>query len=248
MDKVTTLLEKGEAGFLEAAKKRSITLNNNERFSTAIAIIPQIKNILTEETFLNTLLYSRSNLTGWPFWRDSRKNPNDQNRPKMDSKQKWHCFEIGETHNNTFQKSLSFWSIENSGLFYQERQLRGDFYEDEQPFLSPKLIAIRAAEVIAIGLSFAKALRADEEAYLDFAFRWTGLKGKKLQLMFGVPTDSSSTQDTYESFLRVPVIASSFSIPEYVYEATRGLFRLFHNGDMREIIKKNVEDILKNKF
>src|SRR5205085_2300276 len=125
-------------------------------------------------------------LTGWPPWVDSRSfhEPHTAPYPKDGG---WEAL-IWNARTSWAVKEMDFWRIEPSGRFYAART-----YEDDTSrtllergvkpgqVLDFALTITRAAEQIAIVRAFANAMGADPTmAILNFAFRWTGLKGREL--------------------------------------------------------------------
>jgi hypothetical protein len=83
-----------------------------------------------------------------------------------------------------------------------------------------------------VGLAFAKALGwKSEEARLGFAFRWTKLKGRRLEPWANpaVPISATGTaqDDTVTTFVELLLDTPESAVAPYVDQATRELFALF---------------------
>jgi hypothetical protein len=120
------------------------------------------------------------------------------------------------------------------GQFYLGRILQDDISDEVRPktILDPILVILRTAEVMAVGLAFAKALGWDPESTrLGFAFRWTRLTGRQLDCWSNPMVPISSTDrahdDVAETFVEIPLITPVNAIAPYVEQAIRDLFVLF---------------------
>ena len=103
----------------------------------------------------------------------------------------------------------------------------------------------KAAEAIAVGIAFAKAMSCDvEKTQLAFGFRWTKLNGREL-VSWIEPTRhlrpiGSAYQDEVSVFIEVPLETPLSALGEYVNQAVKPLFEIF-NGF--ELSKDVIEDL-----
>jgi hypothetical protein len=162
--------------------------------------------------------------------------------------------------NSLWGAHLDFWRIDPNGSFYC---LRG--YEDDLP--NPRaqkpqpgkqldfLLQIsRAAEIISVALSFARAMGCkDDRTSLAFAFRWTGLLGRHLTSWVNPErtffSRDESRQNVKVTQAMVPLDAPPSSIAAHVEAIVAPLFELF--GGMRfetSVIEGIVRDTLSRRF
>jgi hypothetical protein len=128
-----------------------------------------------------------------------------------------------------FSNHVDFVRLDPIGEFF----LRRNFQDDGVPSrvtpgtaIDPVIMILRVAEVMAVGISFAKALGwVPQETKLGFAFRWHQLSGRRLSTWsqpfgfpdFGVAHDSQVTTFT-EFSLDTPLSA----LAQFVGEQLRG--------------------------
>jgi hypothetical protein len=91
---------------------------------------------------------------------------------------------------------------------------------------------LRVAETIAVGLSFGRVLGwKPEETKLGFAFRWSGLVGRKLEAwanrMVHISAYERTATDSVMTFVEVPLDTPSSAIAPAVQEAVKELFVQF---------------------
>jgi hypothetical protein len=137
------------------------------------------------KTLLDVLFVHQPRLTGWPPWVDSR-GLEEASRPYV-KEHGWEALIFGQRHGWSVE-ALDFWRIEPTGRFYAART----YEDDTSKFLLDRgvtpgtifdfvLLITRTAELIATVRAFVDALGVDrEKASLEFAFRWTGLKGRQI--------------------------------------------------------------------
>jgi hypothetical protein len=91
---------------------------------------------------------------------------------------------------------------------------------------------IRTAEVIAVGIAFAKAMGcAAEETQLAFAFRWTKLQGRQLtswaQPGRNIFPGRFAYQDEVLTFVNAPLDTPLSALGNFVNQAVQPLFEVF---------------------
>ena len=104
----------------------------------------------------------------------------------------------------------------------------------------------RLAEILLRGLSFGRSLGCDEaKTSLVFAFRWSGLLGRRLtswaEPMRSFFSRGTSSQDQLTTVVTLPLETAAASISPYVETAVKDLFALF--GGM-EFETRVIEDIV----
>ena len=136
-----------------------------------------------------------------------------------------------------WSKHVDFSRVDPKGEFYLRRNLQDDVSDRVKPgeFLDPIIVILRVAEAMAVGLAFAKALGWEpEKTKLSFAFRWTGLQGRKLVAWSNPAVTVSSFDAAHDAdvttFVELPMDTPENAIAPYVEQAIRGLFVLF-GGD-----------------
>jgi hypothetical protein len=233
-ERARELLQDGDTRFAAALAARP---NNpqrlNEDFGTwsiAVVIDPMRPDSLPDANFFNVIAASNPNFTGWPPWFDSRAARDASAAPRV-SDRAWEAlivsFEAWSNH-------VDFFRMDPRGTFFLARILQDDLSDRVQPMtmLDPILIIIRVADVMAVALSFARALGWDPDSTrLGFAFRWTRLQGRTLDCwsnpMVPISVTGRAHDDVAETFVEVPLITPANALAPYVEQAVRELFVLF---------------------
>ncbi len=153
---------------------------------SAIVIAGDVPSYVLNDKFLWQLESRKPNHTGWTPW--------ILTEGRLDDPTNAHIFDNGyerlmlDLHGQLGFTFGDFWRIEPGGRFYHLR-----INEDDTPGsmgqrkpepgtqLDFLLQISRTAEIISIGLAFARALGCkEEETSLAFAFRWNGLARRQL--------------------------------------------------------------------
>jgi len=141
--------------------------------------------------------------------------------------------------------------IQREGFSSTKRYRMMRFLTAVQPgvLLDPILVVLRVAEAIAAGLSMARVGWEPNRTRLGFAFRWTKLKGRRLEA-WAYPAEiftggGTAHQDQIETFVEVPLDTPSSAIAPFVNDATRLLFALFDGFEMPLVeIEKRIQRLL----
>jgi hypothetical protein len=228
--RVQELLDDGDTRFRAALKARPNPKEVQDALGTwsvALIIDPPRVDQIPDNDFLNVIASSNPQYTGWPPWLDSRSFTDQSHAPKVKDKA-W----------ETLIVSLQGWS-HHVDFFrfdphYLERILRDDLTDKVTPktMLDPILVILHVADVIAVGLAFARALGWDPDTtILSFGFRWTHLSGRRLHCWSNpevmISTSGQAHDDSSEAFVDVPLITPANAIAPYVGQAIRELFVLF---------------------
>jgi hypothetical protein len=230
-DRIRALLDDGDRRFAAEAAARPTQIRAGlGTWSVALVIDPPHPDQIPDQHFLNVVASSNPQLTGWPPWLDSRTFTDRSAAPKVKDKA-WEAL-IVSLHG--WSHHVDFFRMDPRGEFYLLRVLQDDLTDRVEPkkFLDPSLVVYRTAEVLAVGLAFAKALGWDpESAILGFGFRWTGLSARKLGCWanpeLSSPTSGRAHDDTAETMVEVPLITAANALAPYVGRAVRNLFALF---------------------
>jgi hypothetical protein len=135
---------------------------------------------------LDTLFVHQPRMTGWPPWIDSRSFSDERSRPYV-KERGWEAL-IYNQRSSWSVGALDFWRIEPIGRFYAART----YEDDTSKMLLDRgvkpgtvfdflLLISRTAELIGTARAFVDGLGVDrEKASLEYAFRWTGLRGRQI--------------------------------------------------------------------
>lgn len=234
-DRALSLLTKGEEKLRSAISARQLTADetnmlNGLAWSVALVIDPLKSDAICDKAFLNAVMATNPQYTGWPIWLDSRGFADQSAHPHV-IENAWQAFIISLTKG--WSAHADFMRLDPKGEFYLWRLLQDDLTDKVRTgtVLDPMLALYRVAEAIAVGLSIAKGLGWNEDARLGFAFRWAKLEERQLASwanpLAHVTGNHTAYTDDVETFVEVPLDAPVSAIAPYVEEATRELFALF---------------------
>jgi hypothetical protein len=230
-----SLLDEGIDHFVRAASGRNLTgaahqIANGAKFEAALIIDPLKKGELPTAVFRQTLASSNPNLTGWPVWLDSS-GFRDQSAWPVVRDGVWESLIISL---DSWSEHLDFYLFDPNGKFYLLRNLQDDSSENipAGTVLDPIIAILRVAETIAVGLSFARALGwKPEGTTLAFDFRWSGLKGRKLEPWVNrgvyISAHEKTGTDSVTSYVEVPLDTPLSAIAPAVDTVVRQLFVQF---------------------
>jgi hypothetical protein len=192
------------------------------------------------KTLLDVLFVHQPRMTGWPPWVDSRTFADESSHPYV-TKGGWEAL-IYAQRSHWKIKELDFWRIEPTGRLYAARTHEDDTTKTlldrgvkPGSILDFLLLISRTAEIIGTARAFTDALRVErEKTTLQFAFRWSGLKGREIccwvepgrQLFSSVPAED----DEVISTTAVPQDAPDTLIWEFVKGVTEPVFNVFGAG------------------
>jgi hypothetical protein len=114
----------------------------------------------------------------------------------------------------------------------------------------PSLTVARVAEVMAVGLAFARAMGCHvETTTLAFAFKWTRLRGRTISSWAEPARINIGTfvanDDEAISCVEVPLETSPSALTPFVIEATRELLAKFNGFAMvPNVVEQLVERLL----
>ncbi|MEX0641612.1 MAG: hypothetical protein WD468_02870 [Pirellulales bacterium] len=144
---------------------------------------------------------------------------------------------------------IDFWRIEPRGRFYQLTNLEDDAPGTQTNPLKPgteldfMLQISRVAEVISVSLANARALDVDDATtWLSLAFRWSGLRGRKLTswvepARWYVFARRESPEDVCITTASIPADFAPSAIPSPVSTIVAPLFALYDASVPYQVIE-----------
>ena len=234
-ERAESLLNGGLQLFKQAVAKHEV--NDDEKaviaagsWEIALVINPPKNEQLPDQKFLRTIASSNPQFSGWPIWLNSS-GFQDRTAVPIVKGNAWEAFIVSL---GGWSKHIDFSRIDPRGEFYLRRNLQDDVSDRVKAgqFLDPIIVILRVAEAIAVGVAFAKALEWETESTkLGFAFRWTGLKGRKLVAWSNPAVTISSFEAAHDAevtaFVELPMDTPVNAIAPYVEQAMRVLLARF---------------------
>ncbi|SRR6266481_170074 len=160
--------------------------NTFHGFRKVACVLKGVSIDLPIKGLLDTLFVNQPRMTGWPPWVDSRSFSDERSHPYV-KERGWEAL-IYDQRKHWSVRAMDFWRIEPTGRFYAART-----YEDDTSkvlvdrgvkpgtLFDFLLLISRTAELIGTVRAFVDGLGVDrEKALLEFAFRWTGLRGRQI--------------------------------------------------------------------
>jgi hypothetical protein len=235
-DRAVKLLEIGEERYKEELKSRKLSPDEQAllrygTWSAALVIDPPHADALPDQNFSAIIGASNPNYTGWPVWLDARFNSDKSNQPKRIRNAVEYLI---VSLSNDFSNHVDFARLDPKGEFFLHRLLQDDGVPSRVvpgKALDPILMILRVAEVIGVGIAFAKGLGwTPEQTKLGFAFRWTGLNGRRLTA-WSRPLDTleggNAHDDQIDSYVEFSLDTPLSAVGQFVAEATKELFVAF---------------------
>ena len=187
------------------------------------------------EEFLNRLSAANPGYTGWSLWLDTRGRGAGDEPYTLDGG--WEAllyeYERGSQYNH-----LDFWRADPAGRFYAYRGFEDDVsegpgYPEAMTTLDFGMAIWRVAEAIAVPMAFARAMGfSPEKTTMVYAFRWSGLRGRRLSSWTNPARSVSARQESRQNVeepppLAVPLDTPTSALGPFVRKATSGLFAAF---------------------
>jgi hypothetical protein len=254
-DRAKGQIEDGEARFREAIKARTLSPEEREMldygfWSASLVIDPPKAGALPDQEFIARVGSSNPKYTGWPVWLDARFMTDQESRPKVvKDAYEYLVISISSWPSN----HIDFARLDPKGEFFLHRLLQDDSVPSRinpKQALDPLLMILRVAEVMGVGIAFAKSLGwVPDQTVLGFAFRWNGLRGRQLTAwanpMSVLLDGGTAHDDTIESFVQFSLDTPLSAVPQFVEEATKRLFVAF---DGATIPRMAIEDLVRRLF
>lgn len=230
-------LSRGEKAFDAALRKRPLPADRSElihrlTMRTALVLDPQRPDALPTGTFMNKVDAANPQYTGWPAWLDSRSFSETLDQPRV--------------QDNSWQANImaleggwadhwEFLQFDPRGSFFMRRVMQDDMSDKVEPgsALDPILMLYRVTEVMAVGISIARALDWQETDRAGFRFRWTGLAGRRLVpwvnrlSSMGRSGSTPAVDDAAESFVSMTLDVPHSALAPHVQVAIAPLFAAF---------------------
>ena len=248
-DLAVSVLARGWERLSSTAERLGVSLPEHGAWEVGVATAPVLSGGLADEPFLNLLMSENPKYTaGWPVWLYSRAFRDRDSHPRV-YEDGWEM--LVRPLSGTFLRDEDFWRLEPQGRFYLHRALQDDMRESNrapEPSTQLDLVLVirRTAETSATALAFARALGADDDATLRFAFRWRGLEGRILATWSSpgrhLFRNYQALQNEVTTRLTVPVDTPPSAIGPHVQAATAPLFAAF---DGATIDMSDVEELLR---
>ncbi|KQI72444.1 hypothetical protein AN191_09795 [Loktanella sp. 5RATIMAR09] len=252
-----SFLSEGKTKFFNRVNETGVQLPSHGSFEVALNLVGRCNTGKLNREFLRLLDSSNPTLTGWPIWLDSSGFQDASSQPYvLDGG--WEAL-ILSLNDDWGGKHLDFMRKEPSGKFYLRRALEDDLTSSKrgpQPLtkLDFGISVLRVAEAIAVGRAFSHAMSCDPESTtLEFAFRWSGLKGRALSSWANPARYLSGTaraqQDSVTSRISVPLITAPETIVDQTHAVVSELFAVFEGYEMsRAVVDDLVTRLIERKL
>jgi hypothetical protein len=210
-ERAKSFLNKMSDRFGIVISARKLTVPDHGFWEVAMVINGDVPPHRLNGEFLRMLDAKNPRYTGWPVWMNSARFDDESERPYVEE----NAYEALIIADHGFSRHYDLMRLDPAGRFYLRRA-----YEDDVtgppwgpgPFtqLDFALPVLRAAEVIAVGLIFAKALGCDpDKTSLSFVFAWHRLKGRALS-SWSSPNrrwfpSAKADRDSATSYIEVPL-------------------------------------------
>jgi hypothetical protein len=222
-------------------------------WSSGVVICGDVPSRVADQSFLHLIAASNPRYTGWPTWLDSRHFNETSDHPR-NQQGGWETLIVTLGRNVLFDE-VEFTRIDPRGKFYLWRVLQDDLGERVRglpplKLFDPSLTVARVAEVMAVGLAFARAMGCHvETTTLAFAFKWTRLRGRTISSWAEPARINIGTfvanDDEAISCVEVPLETSPSALTPFVIEATRELLAKFNGFAMvPNVVEQLVERLL----
>lgn len=246
-DLLKQFVKESEDRYMAVVADKKLDLPDTGNWEAAFIIQGDIPKHSPNIDFLNLLDASNPRYSGWPVWLDSRGFREKISKPFV-SNGVWEA--IIPIFGEAWRDSIDFVRFDPKGRFFLWRSYQEDI-KASQKTLEPfkyfdfVLPVIRVAEVIGVGLAFARAMKCEpEKTQLAFAFKWTKLQGRELVSWVNpgrhIWPGQTAYQDEVNSFVEVPLDAPLSVLSDFVFQVTEPLFQVFDGFSLN---KKVVEDL-----
>ena len=236
------LLDKGQEYFTRAFALSTPVAGHEHAMSWSydeIALVvsptPSEGSIQLEPSFLDMLYAAaRSRRMAIPPWHDGRTMMRDDTRPCTREGAYQMLLNVPDPHHGHFE----FSRLDPKGYFYCRSALVEDvrdrrFPSRDTPTLDPGRVVSRIIEAFLTGAAFARAMKADEASTtLGFAFRWSGLRGRKLHNWSGgmdylAQGHVARGDDHSATFVELPLDTAPGALAGYAAQVIAPLMTVF---------------------
>ena len=251
-EELLEFLDASNARFKELLSERDVEPPRHGAMEICAFISGTIGDYKPNTEFLNLLASTNPNYTGWPLWIDSRRSRRQEDHPFVHDKM-WETLVLPAM--DEWVKHLDFWRASPEGKFYLYRAYQDDIGRDANESNGKKVLdfvlaVLRAAEGIAVSLSFAKAMCSEEGAILSVTFRWSDLKNRELSSWANpgryLSYSRIAYQDSVVKTVEIPLDVTDAVLIDYVSLVVRPLFEVFQgfelsNSIIEELVRKLLE-------
>lgn len=201
----------------------------------------------TDAAFRQLLDVSNPHHTGWTPWFINHREGLPDGPRIIDGS--WENLVIRQQYDSGIPEYMRLGA---EGKFYHCRAFQEDYGPSSPSGKSPRVLDIelliwRIAEIMSVGLSFARAMKCSSvDIKLCFLFRWSGLAGRRLvrhlpRLGGDTPEGGVSAEDNISSFVEVPLETPLSALGDYISLSIRPLCLAFGG---HSIAQSTVEHIL----
>jgi len=224
-----TIFSKGEQRYSAAMAGRAVYHHFEGFLNIALVIHGLTKAWEPTFDFLRILRIANPELTGWPIWLISDSFPNQDMQPYF-----WYDtyeqYIYRKADGRIPQGHLDFAIFDPKGRFFLRRAFEDDMGADAlkgSKTIEIYIQAWRIAEALAVGKAFANALGASSETTLNFAFRWSGIKNRQIDLWAHPGAEFVSARASQQDISQCEVnIAASANDEEIVARTVDALQKL----------------------
>jgi hypothetical protein len=231
-DILKSYLQESEERFASVVRERHLTLPNHGAWEVGLIIIGEVPAHSANQQFLNLLSSANPQYSSW-LWLDTR-GLIERDRPYLYN----NVWESLYVHlNSGLGHDLDFMRFDPEGKFYLRQALTDDISASNRAPEPMKVLdfvlpIIRTAEVIAVGLEFARAMGCNpDKTKLAFAFKWTKLRERSLVSWVNpersIWGQSPAYQDEVLEFVNIPLETPPSALAQYVNQAVSPLFAVF---------------------
>ncbi|HEY0112614.1 MAG TPA: RNA-binding domain-containing protein [Allosphingosinicella sp.] len=220
--------------------------------SVAMVLEPPKPDALPTREFMNRVAGGNPQYSGWPVWIDTRPMNVEADRAYV-SDGAWQAL-IADLDSGWFP-TFEFLRYDPRGEFFLRRVMQDDLTEKVPPgtALDVVLMLYRVIEVLATGISIARAIGWEENDVAGFAFRWTGLNDRRLvswvDAFRSAGGRGQSRTQTAESFIEVPLATPHLALAPHVRLAVAPLFASFDGFDpAASLIETCVRKVVERKM
>jgi hypothetical protein len=256
-DRANGVLESGAQRFASTIAERSsrAEVERTTEYLTmhvGLALAPPHPDALPTQEFMNIVASSNPRYSGWPVWLDARGFREKDDRPYV-ADGAWQAL-IADLDGG-WSPHLEFMRLDPRGEFYLRRVMQDDLAGKVQPgtALDVILMIYRVTEVLAVGISLARRLGWEDGDLAHFAFRWTGLRGRKLSSWVNSLRFIGGRGESHEaearSYVAVPIDTPHLSLAPYVSTAVGPLFASFEGyTPSTELLETSVRKVIERKM
>ncbi|MDO8039899.1 hypothetical protein [Janthinobacterium sp. SUN137] len=236
-NRALSVIRKGDESFEKVLSKAPLSEEDSIALtfltmSVGLVLHPKKADSLPTQEFMNTVASANPQYTGWPVWMDTRGFQRTSDRP-MVVDGAWQTF-INDI--NDWSANFEFMRIDPVGELFLRRVMQDDLMPSRitpGTALDVLLMVYRVAEVLAVGISIARATGWDQSEKAGFAFKWSGLEGRSLhawanpnQFFFGASGVSNTLHAN--SFVEIPLDTPHSALAPHVAAAVAPLFASFN--------------------